>query len=194
MTKIKKKDFISKINELVDAEGAPIQGDRNVTNNSEIETGPVQPSFDDNSDYEKGVATTTDRAARYKQPINWLTGLGYGGSAYSHGIRTSLSITEDSSAKIKKMIKEFLKQKSNDNDVVKKYNDTDINRNKIADLDELNSLAAVSKTKEFLNVIKNNNLKGDQIGMILNYVINNVDTSKISKDYKNIIIKKINNA
>jgi len=64
----------------VDAEGGSISGDRNVTNNSEIETGPVQKPFNDDSDYVKGVSTTTDRAARYRQNIPWFAVYSYGGS------------------------------------------------------------------------------------------------------------------
>lgn len=65
------------IDELVDPEGGMISGDRNVVNNKEIETGPTPKPWNDNSDYEKGVATTTDRATRYRQNIPWFAVYSY---------------------------------------------------------------------------------------------------------------------
>ena len=61
------------ISELVGGDITAGGGDRNVTNNSEIETGPVQKPFTDTSDYEKGVSTTTDKVTRrYSQDIPWF--------------------------------------------------------------------------------------------------------------------------
>ncbi len=76
MATTKKED----VNEFVDSEGGVIGGDRNVSSDSEIETGPVQKPFNDNSDYEKGVSTTTDRAARYRQNIPWFAVYSYNSS------------------------------------------------------------------------------------------------------------------
>lgn len=76
-----KKIPVDNIEELVDSEGGVIDGDRNVSNDSEIETGPVQKPYSDNSDYEKGVSTTTDRAARYRQNIPWFAVYSYQGNS-----------------------------------------------------------------------------------------------------------------
>lgn len=188
MTTFSKKDFENKnINELVNSDGGFIEGDRNVTNNSEIETGPVQAPFNDDSDYEKGISTTTDRASRYRAPKFWWNSY-FGGTAYSHGVRNSSTIQEND---YKQMIKELLSQKSPDNDVVTKYLDTDINKNNIPDLEELSNPAAVNKTKDFLNVIKNNHLTAEQIAIMINYILKNVDIKQIPNNYKNIIIKKL---
>ena len=90
MSIIKKKDLSNQpvkaeLDELVDADGGMISGDRNVVSNSEIETGPVQKPFNDTSDFEKGVSTTTDRAARYRQNIPWFAN--YSARGASRGIR-----------------------------------------------------------------------------------------------------------
>jgi hypothetical protein len=70
---IKKKIFENiDITELVNTDGGIISGDRNAVSDSEIETGPVNKSFNDDSDYEKGISTTTDRASRYRQDLPWL--------------------------------------------------------------------------------------------------------------------------
>jgi hypothetical protein len=70
----------AEIDEFVNADGGIISGDKNTTSDSEIETGPVEKPFNDTSDYEKGVSTTTDRAARYRQNIPWFAVYSYGGS------------------------------------------------------------------------------------------------------------------
>lgn len=67
----------NKLKELVDSEGNPIGGDRNVVSDKEIETGPVDKPWNDDSDYEKGVPTTTDRATRYRQNIPWFAVYSY---------------------------------------------------------------------------------------------------------------------
>jgi hypothetical protein len=98
------------ITELVDSEGGPISGDRNVVSNSEIETGPVSKPFNDDSDYEKGVSTTTDRATRYHQNIPWFAVYSYGKTA---GPIPRLS--ENSKKITKKQLEEDIKE-----DLVKK--------------------------------------------------------------------------
>lgn len=198
MKTYKKKDFVlnkpineSEVNELVDADGSPIGGGRTVTNNSEIETGPVYPPKNDDSGYEKGVSTTTDRAARYRQPRNWFSNLGYGGTPYSHGERGAIPIMAEDDNNIKQMVEDILNKKSNDNEVVRRYVDTDVNQNNIPDLQDLSNPAASNKTKEFLDVIKNNNLNGEQIAIMLNYIFTNLDVSKIPQNYKRLLLKKI---
>lgn len=74
---MKKKD----LEEFVGQDGDVIGGDRNVTNNSEIETGPVQKPWNDDSEYEKGMSTTTDRATRYRQNIPWFAVYSYRSSS-----------------------------------------------------------------------------------------------------------------
>jgi hypothetical protein len=83
MKSIKVKDIKPKteLDEFVDANGGIISGDRNVTSNSEIETGPVQKPWNDDSDYEKGVSTTTDRASLYRQSIPWFAVYSYRGQS-----------------------------------------------------------------------------------------------------------------
>lgn len=71
-----------KIDEFVDSDGGMIRGnDRNPTSDSEIETGPTPKTWDDDSDYEKGMSTTTDRATRYRQNIPWFAIYSYRSSS-----------------------------------------------------------------------------------------------------------------
>jgi hypothetical protein len=76
MATFKKK----KLDELVGGDYRSDGGDIN-PNSSEIETGPVHKTYDDESDYEKGVSTTTDKVfGRYRQNIPWFAVYSFGGS------------------------------------------------------------------------------------------------------------------
>lgn len=97
----------NELEEFVDSEGGIIGGDRNVTNNSEIETGPVQKPWNDDSEYKKGMSTTTDRASRYRQNIPWFAVYSYR-SASGRG----MPINEKSKILKKKEIEEDLVKKS----------------------------------------------------------------------------------
>lgn len=69
------------INELVGGDFSSSGGDRNPVSDTEIETGPVAKSYNDNSDYEKGMSTTTDRVfGRYVQNIPWFALYNFAGS------------------------------------------------------------------------------------------------------------------
>jgi hypothetical protein len=120
MATFKKKD----LNELVGGDVFAGGNDRNVTNNSEIETGPVQKPYNDDSDYEKGTSTTTDRVVgRYRQDIPWFAVYSYSGTRSGTGINEK----EEKSVVIKKKnveekIEDLVK-KSKDSDVTEKgYN------------------------------------------------------------------------
>jgi hypothetical protein len=68
------------LEELVGGDYRSDGGDINPTS-SEIETGPVHKTYDDDSDYEKGVSTTTDKVfGRYRQNIPWFAVYSFGGS------------------------------------------------------------------------------------------------------------------
>jgi beta-mannanase len=113
--KIKKK----KVDEFVNADGGIISGDRNATNNSEIETGPVQKPFNDDSGYKKGISTTSDRASRYAQNIPWFAVYSYRGQS-----GRGLAINEKKNIIKKKELEEDLVKKSKkDSDIVDKNYD-----------------------------------------------------------------------
>lgn len=113
MSTFKKKD----LNELVGGDIFTDGSDRNVTSNSEIETGPVQKPYNDDSDYEKGVSTTTDKVfGRYRQNIPWF-------AVYSFGNRSGRglgSLTETNVVIKKKTVEEKIE------DLVKKSKDSDV--------------------------------------------------------------------
>ena len=109
----------SEIEELVDADGGIIDGGRNVTNDSEIETGPVSKPWNDDSDYEKGVSTTTDRATRYHQDIPWFAVYSNGGN-YGRGQAMRENSVKLTKEQLEKKIEEDLVKKSADKEVLSK--------------------------------------------------------------------------
>ncbi len=118
MATFKKKD----LNELVGGDVFAGGNDRNVTSNSEIETGPVQKPYNDDSDYEKGTSTTTDRVVgRYRQNIPWFAVYSYGGTRAAGAItsRTNENKTIITKNTVEEKIEDLVK-KSKNTDVTEK--------------------------------------------------------------------------
>lgn len=107
MSTFKKKD----LNELVGGDVFSNGSDRNATNDSEIETGPVQKPYNDTSDYEKGTSTTTDRVFnRYRQDIPWFAVYSYGGTRSGTGLgiheeKTTIITKKNVEEKIEDLVK-----------------------------------------------------------------------------------------
>lgn len=138
MPTFKKKD----LNELVGGDFSAGGNDRNVTNNSEIETGPVQKSSDDDSDYEKGQSTTTDRVfGRYRQNIPWFAVYSFGGRRTGGGLNAN-----ESTILTKKAVEEKIE------DLVKK--------SKVSDLTDKNYNPKVAK---LVDTIKDCDLTDKQL-------------------------------
>lgn len=138
-----------RLDELIDMDGTPIEGDF-TPSYGDIQTGPVAKSFDDNSDYEKGISTTTDKMSRYAQPRSWWAlYYGYGGTPYSHGNR-AVSEGEMSEALVDKKDSKEIVEKGNDSDIKDKLD-------KIEDLIKSSNLSDAAKDK-MLNVINDSKL------------------------------------
>lgn len=120
MVTFKKKD----LNELVGGDVFADGGDRNPTSNSEIETGPVEKPYNDDSDYEKGTSTTTDKVFdRYRQNIPWFAVYSYGGGRVGRGIGSQIgsnTVQEKTNIIKKKNVEEKIE------DLVKKSKDSGI--------------------------------------------------------------------
>jgi hypothetical protein len=154
MATFKKKQLQESVGGDIFTDGS----DRNVTNNSEIETGPVEKPYNDNSDYEKGMATTTDKVfGRYRQNIPWFAVYSFGGFRGS-----GLPISENEKTTIikKKTVEEKIE------DLVKKSKNSDVtdkNYNpKLAKMiDTINDVdltdAQIEELKKTLEAKKNEN-------------------------------------
>lgn len=117
---MKKKD----LEEFVGQDGEVIGGDRNVRVDSEIETGPVQKPWNDDSDYEKGMSTTTDRATRYRQNIPWF-------AVYSYRSSSGRGLPINERNKTNQLEEDLVKKSKKDLDVQDK--DYDKKADKIVD-------------------------------------------------------------
>jgi len=134
-----------KLDELIDTNGSAIEGDFNPSY-KDIQTGPVAKAFNDNSDYVKGLPTTTDKMGKYAQPRSWWAlYYGYGGTPYSHGNRP-ISEAEMSEAIVDKKESKDIVEKSKDLDLEEKLK-------RIEDLVKKSDLSTKDKEK-MLDIIK----------------------------------------
>ena len=138
MATFKKKE----LNELVGGDSTSSGGDRNIVSNSEIETGPVDKQWGEDSYYEKGQSTTTDKVfGRYRQDIPWFAVYSFGGSGSGRGLRenknkiiTKTSVEEEIIVNKKK--ENSLVDKKIDN-LVDKIEDSGLSTEKIKDIRDI---------------------------------------------------------
>lgn len=109
-------------------------------------------------------------------------------------------MSESSKKKMKHLIEDIVDKNFSDEtkknlstrlDKLKKQ--VDINKNGIPDIDvisEENPLL-VRKVKNLIDIIEKNLATGEQKGVILNYLINNIGTLDIPTEYKKEMIKKL---
>jgi hypothetical protein len=112
MKTLKKRE----LTELVGGDMYSDGSDKNVVGDSQIQTGPVTVTYDNTSDYQPGIPTTTDKvASRYRQDIPWFAVYSYGGNDSTGMIRTFES---------KVITKNFVEEKIED--LVKKSKTSDV--------------------------------------------------------------------
>lgn len=172
MKTFKKKDIEKlDIDELIDSDGSIIDGDDSDETTSQIQTAPQQTT--------DKFATTAKQ--RYQYPYGYL------GTPYSHGDRGM----GESVQKMEEMVEEILTQKLKNKDIVNKNKINDINKNKIPDLEELgkkfHKQDIAFNIEKLTNIINKSNLNGEEKAIIINYIINNIDTQDIDNNYKRII-------
>lgn len=109
-------------------------------------------------------------------------------------------MSESSKKKMKHLIEDIVDKNFSDEtkknlstrlDKLKKY--SDVNKNGVPDIDvisEENPLL-VRKVKNLIDIIEKNLATGEQKGVILNYLINNIGTLDIPTEYKKEMIKKL---
>jgi len=119
--------FINKkpLEELVGGDIFSDGGDRNIVKDKEIETGPVDKPYNDNSDYQKGVSVTTDKVtSRYRQDIPWFAVYSFGGSRIHGGQLNNLSEDKKNLTKrdLEEIIEDLVKKKQTNDVTDKNYN------------------------------------------------------------------------
>lgn len=161
MSTFKKKD----LNELVGGDINSGGGDRNVTNDSEIETGPVQKPYNDTSDYEKGQSTTSDKVfGRYRQNIPWFAVYSFGGRRSGASLRNEENNQKSVTVK-KKNVEEKIE------DLVKKSKNSDVTEK------DYNP-----KVSKIIDTIKDAELTDKQLDDLTNVILSKKnDSNKIKK-------------
>ena len=171
--KFRKKDFEKhNIDEFIDLAGSHIEGHKNYNYDSEIETGPLSPPESDDSTYEKGMSTTTDKFSKYVNPMNWWAMLySFGGTPYSHGsshtiVAETMELSEAAKVEMKRKIEELLKNRSEERGLVSKTED--------GEMQEPLDAATEAKMRDFANAIqtKSQSQRKRIIGGLINLIKN----------------------
>tara|TARA_R110000796_G_scaffold63162_2_gene145626 strand:+ start:2470 stop:3042 length:573 start_codon:yes stop_codon:yes gene_type:complete len=149
----KELEEVEELEEFVTGTGGAISGDRNQTNNSEIETAPQ---------------ATTDRFNQVAiQPNRYLFNVT--GNAYSRGAHVnSESMTIVARDKMIKLLEDLTPETLNaDNNYI------DSNNNQVDDSQELPS-SVVNKMDNLIKAVEMNKLSPDETYIILNYILTNL--------------------
>ena len=194
MATYKKKDFSKNFNEeeieeLVDGDGGLIGGNtKNFNSDSEVMT---DTPYDGSEEADQDYPLTTDKhVSNTRQRRRYPWGYGYAASA-THAVRESQKIL--AKERMEDLIEDLMSDRSDNRDMVKGGNVQDINRNKIPDIEDItnNNQALSSTLKSVIDIMNGQDVNGESVGVILNYIISNVNTNDIPQDYKRIIRGKI---
>jgi len=117
---------------------------------------------------DKYIAQTRNERQPYGPYGRYSMGNYYGASANESHIK------EMGNDKMKEMIKELLKSKSNDREIVSQSNSNDLNNNNIIDINEIGIPDVISKTNEFIQTLNNNkdNFEDNTLEIILQHIKN----------------------
>lgn len=174
------KDDSEKIEELIDADGSPIEGDEVHNNDSEIEVPNAQTSDEFKS-----------QAIGPRSYYNL-----YGGTPYSRGSRHGMTvenIDEIAKDKMKKMVEDVLSKQNGNAGMVNRRNISDIDRDGIPDLEELSNTKPMidRELKKFINMISRIQLTGEEKGIVLNNLLQNMNIEDIPNDYKRFLAQNL---
>lgn len=163
MKRISKKQ----LDELVGGDFTSSGSDINIIGNREIQTGPIEKPYNDDSTYEKGVSTFTDVVfARYRQNIPWFAVYSFGGSR-TGGIRINYGLSENkknvlTKENLEEIIEDLVKRKS-----IQDVNTKDYNPKIEKVLDEINNMdlseEQITELLKALEEKKNNQPKNKNI-------------------------------
>ena len=188
--KFSKKSFQEKykpkeVEELYDPNKGEIGGDTVITTNQIGTDTPVIPG-DDTSDRKKGIPTDSETFA--KNTKNTSADIARSrfnmGTAYGYVSEEDENIEESAKEKMKNIIKELLNSKNDAGEIVKNNNYSDVNRNKIPDIEELEDIHLNNLTSDFIKKLEDKT--PDEISIVMNDLILKLG-KLIPVDYKNII-------
>lgn len=179
------------LDELVDSDGNFISGDETYKTTSQVRTAPQQ--------------TTADYAASAIQPRRYFGGGfdGGGGTPYSHGSTVAVGesvekeVPLEEKEKMKSIIEDILDKKNKEDDLVgKDVRYSDLNKNKIPDIEDLggekyDQYSVSTKTRDLVDSINKNELSGEEIAITLNFILNNINVEEVPANLRRILKRKI---
>jgi len=199
--KFNKKDFEEnykpkpkEVEELYDPKKGEIGGDTVITQNQVGTDTPVIPG-DNTSDRKKDISQTTqDYVSKTRNTsADWARSRFAMGTPYGNysPISEDETLEESAKEKMKKIVKELLQQRNDTMDLVKQGDFSDLNQNKVNDIEELKDIQITNLVNEMIKSLeqksddfKNKNM--DLIGIVLNHLIIKLG-NKIDPKIKSII-------
>lgn len=181
------------IDELYDPTSGDLSGDIPVMNTSNIFTDtPILPS-DYSSDRKMGIPTTTNQysanAKNNKQQYpfqGYNMGVPYGYySIYESKDKLSELITK----RVQKVMEDLVDSNGSKNGLINTDNYSDLNKNNIPDISEIEDIKVIEATKTFLKKISDSNEL--EIFLILNHLFDNIKISELDSKLLNILKSKI---
>lgn len=196
--KFTKKEFEEsykpdEIDELYDPTSGDLSGDIPVMNTSSVFTDtPVLPS-DYSSDREMGIPLTTNQysanAKNNKQQYpfqGFNMGVPYG---YYSVYESKDKLSELIKKRVEKVMEDLVDTSDGKNGLISVDNYSDLNKNNVPDISEIDDLKKIEATKTFLNKISDSNEL--ELFLIMNHLLDNIKISKFDSKLKNILKTKI---
>jgi len=196
--KFTKKEFEesykpNEIDELYDPTSGDLSGGIPIMNTSSVFTDtPVLPS-DYSSDREMGIPLTTNQysanAKNNKQQYpfqGFNMGVPYG--YYSvHESKDKLS--ELIKQRVQKVMEDLVDTSDGKNGLISVDNYSDLNKNNIPDVSEIEDLKKIEAIKTFLNKISDSNEL--ELFIVMNHLLDNIKIANFDSKLKNILKSKI---
>ena len=109
------------------------------------------------------------------------------------GKKSKEKIKKSSKKKMGEMVEDIVNKKFSKEVLDKVKINGDINKNGIPDIEIISdeNPLLVRKVKNLIDIISKNQATGEQKGVILNYLINNIGSTDIPMEYKSEMLKKL---
>jgi hypothetical protein len=196
------------LNELVNSDGTRIGSNKvklSRDNSKSTSNSTLDPLYDpEDGDQLKNASVQSTRQQGYR---------GYYSLVPMPSVKTPMATVNtytpnidymDDEKEVKKKIKKTSKKKMEEmlEDIVSKKISKDVvgdvqkyglNKNGIPDIEIISdeNPLLVRKVKNLIDIVKKNQANGEQKGVILNFLINNIDTIDIPAEYKKEMLKKL---
>jgi hypothetical protein len=198
--------MINWINELVDKDGVRLGGNNvklSVDNSVSSSNSTIDPMYNPTNGRQLKNATALQRQQGYRKSPYSLVPM----PTMTPGKDPSIDYMDDEEelSNPKKRLEDKSKQKMEEyvedivtkkfpKDVLNKVKSTDdIHRNGVPDVEVIaqENPVLVRKVKNLIDIIEKNQATGEQKGMILNYLINNIGMVDIPSEFKQEMLKKL---